>query len=289
MARADHIFVHRLGYTHHGIDAGDGTVIHYTGEVGQKANAAVRQTPIEEFTKGRPIHVRPYGSSDPPDVTIQRATSRVGEGTYHLVFNNCEHFATWCKTGRQKSEQVKDVTAVTGGAVGTGSAVAAGLGTVSATGAAAGLSGSGIMSGLATVGGAVGGGAVAGIVVVGTAPAALTTGAMMYVLKDDRILHESEREARRAGRVGTVAGAVGGGVASVGAVAAAGTVSGLSAAGISSGLAAVGATVGGGMAAGVAVTAAAPAVAAAAIGYGSYRAWRWWRRTRQPAAAAVDK
>ncbi|MFN3326267.1 MAG: lecithin retinol acyltransferase family protein [Bryobacteraceae bacterium] len=37
MARSDHIFCRRFGYTHHGIDAGDGTVTHYTGERGQKA------------------------------------------------------------------------------------------------------------------------------------------------------------------------------------------------------------------------------------------------------------
>ncbi|MCI0428595.1 MAG: lecithin retinol acyltransferase family protein [Nitrospiraceae bacterium] len=279
MARAEHVFVHRLGYTHHGVDVGDGTVIHYTGEVGQKANAVVRQTPIDEFAKGCALHVRAYASCDIPEVVIGRAKSRLGETKYHLVFNNCEHFATWCKTGQHKSEQVKDATAVGGGAVGSGTAVAAGIGTVSATGAAAGLSGPGIMSGLATVGGAVGGGAVTGIVVVGAVPAALTTGAMMYVLKDDPILHEAEREARRAGRVVTLAGAIGGTAASVGAVAAAGTVSGLSAAGISSGLAAVGTAVGGGMAAGVVITAAAPAVAAAALGYGTYRLWKRWRQS----------
>jgi len=55
-------------------------------------------------------------------------------------------------------------------------------------------------------------------------------------------------------------------------------VAGLGGAGIASGLAAVGATVGGGMTAGVVVTAAAPAVAAAALGYGVYRAWRWFTR-----------
>jgi hypothetical protein len=275
MPRADHIYVPRLGYDHHAIDLGDGSVIHYTGEVGQKSNAAVRQTSLAEFANGGPVRVRLYSSCHEPDVVIARAMSRLGESSYHLVFNNCEHFATWCKCDSHESEQVKDFSAVAGGAVGSGSAVAAGLGTVSATGAAAGLSGSGIMSGLATVGGAVGGGAVAGIVVVGTAPAALTAGAMMLVLKDDPVLHEAEREARQVGRMATVAGAVAGSAASVGAVAATGTV-GLSAAGISSGLAAVGGAVGGGMAAGVVVTAAAPALAAAAVGDGAYRVWKLW-------------
>jgi hypothetical protein len=277
MARADHIYVRRLGYQHHGIEAGDGTVLHYTGEVGRKSNAAVRRTPIGEFSKGTSIHAKTYGRSDPPDVVMERATSRLSEAQYNLFSNNCEHFATWCKTGQVKSEQVKDVAAVTGGTGVSGAAVAAGLGTVSATGAVAGLSASGIMSGLATIGSIVGGSAVSGIAVVSAGPAAVATGAMMVVLKDDSILHDAERGARRAGRIATFVGAVGGSVASVGAVAATGT-AGLSAAGITSGLATVGATVGGGMAAGVAVTAAAPAVVAAAVGYGSYRVWKRLRR-----------
>ena len=56
----------------------------------------------------------------------------------------------------------------------------------------------------------------------------------------------------------------------VGTVAAAGSVAGLGAAGITSGLAAVGSVVGGGMAAGLAVTAAAP-VAIGAAAYGLYK------------------
>jgi len=79
------------------------------------------------------------------------------------------------------------------------------------------------MSGLATVGGVAGGGVVTGIAVVGVAPAVITTGAMFYVLKDDPILHQTEREARKVGRVATVVGAVGASATSIGAVAAAGT------------------------------------------------------------------
>ena len=35
--------------------------------------------------------------------------SRLGEQNYNLLFNNCEHFATWCKTGRHSSGQVDSV------------------------------------------------------------------------------------------------------------------------------------------------------------------------------------
>jgi hypothetical protein len=33
---------------------------------------------------------------------------RIGEQRYNLLFNNCEHFAHWCKTGRHRSAQVED-------------------------------------------------------------------------------------------------------------------------------------------------------------------------------------
>jgi hypothetical protein len=271
MGRGDHIYVNYSGYSHHGIDCGDNMVIHYT-----KSQATISRTSWASFASGMEVFVRRYGNCDTPDVVIQRAESRLGENTYHLFNNNCEHFAKWCKTGIRVSEQVRNAGAAAGGASGSGAAVAAGIGVVGATGAAAGLSGAGIMSGLATVGGVVGGGAVAGIGALGVAPATVTKIAMDQVLKDDESLPNDEREARAVGRTMTTVGAVAGTAGAVGTVAAAGSVAGLSAAGITSGLAAVGATVGGGMAAGVAVTVAAPAVAAAAVGYGAYRFWKWF-------------
>ena len=280
MARGDHIYVGRRGYTHHGIDTGDGEVIHYTGEVGQKANAAVKKTSLAEFAKGNLIEVASYGVCNPVELVMERAESRLGESAYNLVFNNCEHFATWCKTGKHHSEQVKDGVSTSAAVAGGTATVAGGLGIVSAAGAAAGLSGPGVMSGLATVGGVVGGGAVTGIAIVGLAPAAVTTVAMRFVLRDDENLESDERDARRAGRVAAVTGAAIGTATAIGTVSATGAVAGVSAAGITSGLWAVGSAVGGGMTAGVAVTAAAPAVATAAVGYGAYRTWRWMRKRK---------
>ena len=277
MASGNHIYVNYDGYSHHGIDCGDGTIIHYT-----KSQATISRTSWASFASGMEVFVKRYGNCDTPDVVIQRAESRLGENTYHLFNNNCEHFATWCKTGIRVSEQVRNAGAAAGGASGSGAAVAAGIGVVGATGAAAGLSGAGIMSGLATVGGVVGGGAVAGIGALGVAPATVTKIAMDQVLKDDESLPNDEREARTVGRTMTTVGAVAGTAGAVGTVAAAGSVAGLSAAGITSGLAAVGAPVAAvagsvvsPMVAGVAVTVAAPAVAAAAVGYGAYRFWKW--------------
>lgn len=273
MAFADHIFVKRFGYTHHGIDLGDGRVIHYTGEVGQKSNARVSESSIEDFAAGVQFRVRKYGKCDDPEAVVERARQRLHENRYSLLFNNCEHFATWCKTGKHRCEQLESAKSTAGSTAFASSAVIGSVGVISATGAAAGLSAAGVMSGLATVGGVVGGGAVAGLVAVGAAPAALATLGMSRVLKNDPTLDESEREARRAGRWASIAGAAAGSFGSVGAVSTFGSAVGLSGAGIASGLASVGSLVGGGMAAGVAVSAAVPAVVSAAVGYGAYRAW----------------
>lgn len=99
-------------------------------------------------------------------------------------------------------------------------------------------------------------------------------------LRDDPALPDGERSARGVGRGASVAGVAGGGVAGVAAVGTAGSVAGLSAAGISSGLAAIGGTIGGGMAAGSAIVIAAPAIAAASVGYGACRLTKIAKRER---------
>ncbi len=80
----------------------------------------------------------------------------------------------------------------------------------------------------------------------------------------------NESDAAKVGAYGTVVGVAG----SVGTVYAAGTVTGLGATGITSGLAAVGSFVGGGMAVGLFVTAAAPLV----VGGTAYCLYKWLKR-----------
>lgn len=110
MARGDHLRVSRQGYWHHGIDCGDGTVIHYTGpDREKKKRAAVRRTTLEEFCQGHSYRVVPYDRCDGADRVMLRAESRLGEAGYDLLGNNCEHFAHWCKTGRRHSRQVHRV------------------------------------------------------------------------------------------------------------------------------------------------------------------------------------
>jgi hypothetical protein len=109
MARGDQIYVMQpllnlqAIYEHHGIDCGDGTVIHY-----RKNSDIIERTSLAEFTKGQLLYVKHYPTSFTPDVVMHRAQSRLGEDEYNLLFNNCEHFATWCKTGVSHSFQVQD-------------------------------------------------------------------------------------------------------------------------------------------------------------------------------------
>ena len=113
MARGDHLRVKRPGYWHHGVDCGDGTVIHYSGELGRKRNAAVRRDSLDVFIDGSDrVEVVRHKRSDPEAAVMRRAHSRLGEQRYSLVFRNCEHFATWCKTGKARSAQVEKVERV---------------------------------------------------------------------------------------------------------------------------------------------------------------------------------
>lgn len=41
--------------------------------------------------------------------TVKRAESKLGCKGYSLAFNNCEHFAIWCKTGVSESHQVLEL------------------------------------------------------------------------------------------------------------------------------------------------------------------------------------
>lgn len=116
MARGDHVYVKRgRRYSHHGIDCGDGTVIHYVGPRASLRRVAC--TPWAEFALDDEVLVRTYDRRLSPDETLSNAESRLGSAGYHLVRNNCEHFAAWCCTGRAASAQVRRWLLGTQGAV----------------------------------------------------------------------------------------------------------------------------------------------------------------------------
>lgn len=108
MARGDQIYAIReiigIPYEHHGIDCGGEGVIHYS-KVGE---ATVTRTSRDSFAQGGSVYIKAQPTAFIPEVVIDRAESRLGERQYDLFFNNCEHFANWCKTGRSECIQLSN-------------------------------------------------------------------------------------------------------------------------------------------------------------------------------------
>jgi hypothetical protein len=79
MARGDHIYVGRLGglYSHHAIDCGDGTVVHYWTDE-NPLSSSVRRTTLEEFAEGGSVEVRHYDECDQPERVLTRALNSLG-------------------------------------------------------------------------------------------------------------------------------------------------------------------------------------------------------------------
>ena len=270
--KGQHLYVSRGLYTHHGLGDGRGGVIHYSEPTDGPAKGHVRRTSLDQFSRGGEIKTRTYQSRRfSSNEAVERAESCIGKDGYSLWGNNCEHFVSWCVTGDHDSKQVNRSAAFTTILLTQGARKGA-ITVVASQGTVAGLSGSGIMSGLATTGGVVGGGAVAGIGVLGgVGGAGMASALNNTVFKDDPNIPSEERAARSVARKATYGGAATATAGGIAAVSAAGATAGLSGAGITSGLATIGSIVGGGMAAGTALLAAAPVVAAAGVGYGAYK------------------
>lgn len=134
----DIIGVERLGgiYDHYGVYENDNRVYQYAVRNGIIGRADIHITTLKSFIGnsknyfvlifpqkyGRPQKrvITAFASSDyieneaayhlySPEETIQRAKSKLGETKYSLFFNNCEHYAIWCKTGIHESHQIKDL------------------------------------------------------------------------------------------------------------------------------------------------------------------------------------
>lgn len=281
--KGQHLYVSRGIYTHHGLGDGRGGVIHYSEPTDGPAKGRVRRTSLDQFARGGYIKTRVYQSRRfSPDEAVKRAESRIGKDGYSLWGNNCEHFVSWCITGDHDSKQVNRTAAFITILLTQGARKGA-IAAVASRGTVAGLSGSGIMSGLATTGGVVGGGAAAGIGILGGVGGAGTASALNNtVFKDDPNVPLEERKARSVARKATYGGAAVTTVGGIATVSLTGATAGLSGAGITSGLAAIGSIVGGGMAAGTTLVAAAPVVAAAGVGYGAYKLWKGLRSGRGP-------
>jgi hypothetical protein len=106
----DVIFTDHVLYRHFGVYAGKNCVIHYAGERGHfGGDIEVRETSLKDFAKDGEYRIVKFPGANQfsRKETVRRARSRIGEKSYNLLFNNCEHFALWCKTGKSKSIQVE--------------------------------------------------------------------------------------------------------------------------------------------------------------------------------------
>lgn len=112
-----HIKTSRTGYSHHGIYCGNGQVVHYSGFAQAFKKGALEITTLAGFLGSETqYYVIEYPSDKvrfSSEEIVSRALDRVDEDSYNLIFNNCEHFATWCVTGRGESKQVKAVLSLT--------------------------------------------------------------------------------------------------------------------------------------------------------------------------------
>lgn len=92
----DHIYVQRIGYTHHGIYIGHGRVIHYL-------NDGVQENSLEVFADDRKIQQGKSNSKYSKSEIANRAKGCIDQNNYNLLWNNCEQFAIWCRTGSKVS------------------------------------------------------------------------------------------------------------------------------------------------------------------------------------------
>lgn len=109
----DVLSVNRGLYRHYGVYVGNGTVVHFSGGEGHELSArraCIRKATLESFRKNGEIQIetrccKSYSRKE----TVMRALGAVGteKGKYSLPWNNCEHFANWCRYGKKRSLQVE--------------------------------------------------------------------------------------------------------------------------------------------------------------------------------------
>lgn len=106
-ALASHLVTRRAFYSHHGIYVGNGRVIHYAGLARGLHLGSVEDVSLENFAHGRGVRIRHDLLRFDRHEVVERARSRLGEHSYRLLTNNCEHFCAWALRGESRSRQVE--------------------------------------------------------------------------------------------------------------------------------------------------------------------------------------
>ena len=112
-----HIRVQVDNLYHHGIFVGDNKVVQFGLPMSiyqDPATIKVLLSPVEDFLNGGFLEVRIYDKKEKKlknkdSEIVKIALSKVGEGDYSLLYNNCEHLANFCVFGKKISSQVDKV------------------------------------------------------------------------------------------------------------------------------------------------------------------------------------
>ncbi len=98
--RGDHLYVDYGWCIHYGIYYGSRRVIHYS-------DGRIRNDSLHKFRCHKRILIKKHPRCSSSKKVISRAKKRLGEKQYNLITNNCEHFTTWCRTGRGRCKQLE--------------------------------------------------------------------------------------------------------------------------------------------------------------------------------------
>lgn len=151
MEKGDHIFVQRyypFKFTHHGIYCGNNEVIHFFKNKGE---AIILKTTLSEFAKGEKVEIYHQNAKYSAGEIVRRAESKLGEENYNVLFNNCEQFANWCRTGIHESKQAENTSSKGLGGVAGGATTSVITGAIASAAAA----GAGNLAGYAGMASAV--------------------------------------------------------------------------------------------------------------------------------------
>ncbi|MBQ7879668.1 MAG: lecithin retinol acyltransferase family protein [Clostridia bacterium] len=105
-------------FYHYGIFVDDDTVIQFgkppVNGFAKQSEVSVCTTDLTEFSCGTFVEVaepenRERKARRKPKAVVEFAKSRIGETGYHILHNNCEHFAYECAYGYKYSEQTDEV------------------------------------------------------------------------------------------------------------------------------------------------------------------------------------
>lgn len=104
-------------YHHYGIFVSDRRVIQFglPNDVGRPADEVkVLESDIYAFLQGGELEVAKLDRSEAarrrsPKETVAFAETKIGQGGYDILHNNCEHFVNLCVFGESKSAFLQDV------------------------------------------------------------------------------------------------------------------------------------------------------------------------------------